>query len=1163
MSSTASVPADPWTEAFETLDPEDQKRLNKPDTSLLGILESVRNDADSRKEICRQKGWKVGENKHGEKVTLRHALEKVSVWVKETIKVVDVVVSMDKSGQAALPWAAIKFLISVIFRHSFSIGTNDIALFTNITEAVETIARLIARYTVFEKLYLHEDCETVPKLRESLRELYAGILRYLSKAKDYFTGNCLKRFGRGLLDMLRKEYDELWSKINETEVEKWAKLVDAELNRKKAKQASQQHDRLKTILHDMERPIMQITDQLAAIQDKLNSWFSLLALGQMLMILGEERVKVFHWISRIEYRKHHEELSKGVLPGSGEWLLRSPEYIHWGQSSVSSILWLHGIPGSGKTKLVSTVINSIQQHSTAPVAYFYCNRSNAEGERSMPREIIRAILRQLASSDPDVPIKEPVVREYESRKKHAEKDGSSLSELAIEDCTKLIREITKSNPATIIIDALDECDQLACYELLDALHEIVAESEEVVKVFVSSRDDVDVIGQSLEKCGQIPISPSQNGGDIRRFIDTELDRLIKKRLLLRGRISKDLRKKVIKTLNKGAQGMFRWVALSLELLQRQKFEPDFRNVLGRLPPALSGLYDEVYKGIESSGVHGHRTAVRALQWLLCAQRLLSVRELLAAISMGLPGTSDEESSSKPYLSQNSDSSSESDLDDEAYSAKGSDYDIKDGDSLGADVANDQHSVTTTDILQLCQNLVIVDSQLSVFRFAHLSVREYLQTRPEFTEVELHSLAMKGCMDVYMTEANMNPAHQEALKSYGMFFWPVHYKTLDLVLGSKCTLEQLEQFLPFFLQGEETSLSYVTWAREITSQFTVGQRINSHLRLDRNNPLGIRLEYAASTPATPLKAACAFGLAYLAKKFGSLSDSNVNESRFQLPQIAASEGQNEILHWLLEKGVEVDIKDYNGEVPLCRAASRGHLTTVMLLVEQGVDLERREDPQRMTPLLCAVKGSHHDIVKYLLQAGANVETKDRSDWTPLIWAVNRGNKPIVDVLLKHGADLEASPETGFTALFHAVFEEDVDMIHHLLDHGADIEANDRYDRTPLFQALLRGQQDMMQLLLKKGANTETRAEDGWTPLTSAAMQPNEPMAMLLLQAGANIEAKEEDGWTPLFRAISQGNEGMVELLVKHGANVDAKDKDGETPRSLARVMSEYELEDLLD
>lgn len=102
-------------------------------------------------------------------------------------------------------------------------------------------------------------------------------------------------------------------------------------------------------------------------------------------------------------------------------------------------------------------------------------------------------MRQLASTDPEVPIKEPVVNEYQSRKEHAQKDGSSLRELTIEDCTKLIREITKSNPAIIIIDALDECDPFSCHELLDALHEIVSESEEVVKVFVSSRDDVDVI----------------------------------------------------------------------------------------------------------------------------------------------------------------------------------------------------------------------------------------------------------------------------------------------------------------------------------------------------------------------------------------------------------------------------------------------------------------------------------------------------------------------------------------------------------------------------------------------------------------------------------------------------------------------------------------------
>jgi len=59
--------------------------------------------------------------------------------------------------------------------------------------------------------------------------------------------------------------------------------------------------------------------------------------------LGQERLEVFKWMSEVEYRSHHEDLSKNLLHGTGQWLLESSEYIEWGQSSVSSILWLHGM----------------------------------------------------------------------------------------------------------------------------------------------------------------------------------------------------------------------------------------------------------------------------------------------------------------------------------------------------------------------------------------------------------------------------------------------------------------------------------------------------------------------------------------------------------------------------------------------------------------------------------------------------------------------------------------------------------------------------------------------------------------------------------------------------------------------------------------------------
>lgn len=59
---------------------------------------------------------------------------------------------------------------------------------------------------------------------------------------------------------------------------------------------------------------------------------------------GKERLELLQWMSDIKYMDHHDDLSnKRLLPGSGQWLLESQNFIEWQQSSTSSILWLHGI----------------------------------------------------------------------------------------------------------------------------------------------------------------------------------------------------------------------------------------------------------------------------------------------------------------------------------------------------------------------------------------------------------------------------------------------------------------------------------------------------------------------------------------------------------------------------------------------------------------------------------------------------------------------------------------------------------------------------------------------------------------------------------------------------------------------------------------------------
>ena len=146
-----------------------------------------------------------------------------------------------------------------------------------------------------------------------------------------------------------------------------------------------------------------------------------------------------------------------------------------------------------RSTVINTIIDATSNSSTSPTAFFYCVRSTAEPERAKPAEIMGALLRQLASSPSDLSIKHPIVQEYEARNNMARGDYSALKKLTVEDCTRLIIELTKNHPATIILDALDECEKSTRYQLLEAFNEMITKSTEVVKVFVSSRDDIDIV----------------------------------------------------------------------------------------------------------------------------------------------------------------------------------------------------------------------------------------------------------------------------------------------------------------------------------------------------------------------------------------------------------------------------------------------------------------------------------------------------------------------------------------------------------------------------------------------------------------------------------------------------------------------------------------------
>ena len=273
-----------------------------------------------------------------------------------------------------------------------------------------------------------------------------------------------------------------------------------------------------------------------------------------------QHLQLLQWLSPVPFSSHHRRHFESRIPGSGQWLLNHDQYLHWSNTSTSSIFLLHGIMGSGKTSLASVVIGSFLQKSsgqtlTAPIAYFYCTRNSAETERSNPDEILRSILRQLTiTNGSSSTVQERILIEYERRQAMAKLDGFEVTRLQAAECVNLILDTTAANPATIVIDAVDEIPSSSRHILLSALTQVVQESSSVVKVLVTSRDDSN-IHALLPDAVAVRVQYEHIRKDMKNFVHQEVYSAIQDRRMLNGTVSAEFQNDLESVLIAGAREM--------------------------------------------------------------------------------------------------------------------------------------------------------------------------------------------------------------------------------------------------------------------------------------------------------------------------------------------------------------------------------------------------------------------------------------------------------------------------------------------------------------------------------------------------------------------------------------------------------------------------------
>jgi hypothetical protein len=171
----------------------------------------------------------------------------------------------------------------------------------------------------------------------------------------------------------------------------------------------------------------------------------------------------------------------------------------------------------------------------------------------------------------------------------------------------------------------------------------------------------------------------------------------------------------------------------------------------------------------------------------------------------------------------------------------------------------------------------------------------------------------------------------------------------------------------------------------------------------------------------------------------------NENNQSLLSIASQNGQIDMVQLLIDKGIDINASDKEGNTALHMAAINGHKDIAQLLVAEGADINSRNKDGH-TPLFASIKFRQKNIAEFLLNEGAKIDISTNYGNSPLVAAISNDMIEIAEMLISKGANLNTQNVDGHTPL-HIAYN-DTKMIKLLLSAGAKYDIKDNYGNSAL-------------------------------------------------------------------------------------------------------------------
>jgi ankyrin repeat protein len=636
---------------------------------------------------------------------------------------------------------------------------------------------------------------------------------------------------------------------------------------------------------------------------------------------------------------------------------------------------------------------------------------------------------------------------------------------------------------------VDECEERARQTLLNRFRSLQRDNSisNRIKIIITSRPHVDV-ELNLSDVVIIPLDSHNLENDIAGFVTTEASKL--------AQFPVALREEIRQALINGADGMFLWVSLIIDDLQKSTTTRPriIREKLKSLPRSLPDLYTNILRQIKREDQE-YATAI--LRWVVWAVRPLTLQELTIAIAIRPEDT----------LMSSLEGEMESDLrkvlrllfgpmiiirGDEVHLVHQSAKDflrpaeLTDGSSLAHD-----HS-------GFLSRLCATESNL------HLTVR--CLTYLSFDEFE------EGPVDaMYGWDALETRSWKGRFLAYAATNWTEHMTQINQEAQENDDLRTA--FLRVAASRRKMNLAYQIFA------------------FSRNE---VFME------ATSLQNAARFGFIVFVKDMLDYgADVNAQGGYFgNALQAAAYYGTEAMVRLLVDSGADVNAQGGFCGNALSAAAYSGNEAVVRLLVDSGADVNA-QGGYYGNALLVAASSDNEAVVRLLVDSGADVNAQGGFCGNALSAAAYSGNEAVVRLLVDSGADVNAQGGHYGNALQAAASSGSEAVVRLLIASKANVNAQGGDYGNALQAAASSGSEAVVRLLVDSGADVNAQGDPYGNALQAAAYSGNEAVVRLLVTGGANVNAQGGYYGNALLAAAYSGNEAVVRLLVASWADVNAQ------------------------